>query len=140
MRVFGYVLCVLLAVGLTAVPATARDKREAPGAGDVSEVQGDVVEAFLNTLPADFAVAGTNPDGSTYAGTAQMSFNRQSLTAAITWQVGADTFQGSGPLQDGQLIIDWGQDTPVIYSVNADMSLSGTWAGGRATETLTPTP
>lgn len=110
------------------------------GGQETSEVRGDLVEAFLNSLPATFQVDGLNADGTSYSGTAQMSYNAVSFTASITWQVGADTFSGQGPLDNGRFVIDWGDTTPVIYTVNSDLSLTGSWAGGAASETLTSIP
>ncbi|MEQ8655876.1 MAG: hypothetical protein RIC24_01045 [Hyphomicrobiales bacterium] len=131
-----HILFVGLALGVApTAPALAQKGGEA-----TSEVRGDLVEAFLNTLPATFQVDGLNADGTAYSGTAQMSFNWNSMTATIVWQVGADTYQGQGPLDNGRLVIDWGDTSPVIYTVTPDLSLSGSWANGTASETLTPIP
>jgi hypothetical protein len=35
------------------------------------------------------------------------------------------------------LVVDWGDKTPVIYSLGDDGALDGEWADGSATETLT---
>jgi hypothetical protein len=35
------------------------------------------------------------------------------------------------------LVVDWGDKTPVIYSLGEDGALDGEWADGSATETLT---
>ena len=40
--------------------------------------------------------------------------------------------------QGNVLTIDWGQSSPVIYKVRPDGVLDGTWANGRAAETLYP--
>lgn len=133
-------LIVILASLLAVDPALAKGTNVQPGNDEQGEVHDGPVEAFLGTLPATFQVDGRNADGSAYAGTAQMSFNSSTLTATIVWQVGADTFQGQGPLNEGRFVIDWGDTTPVIYTVTPDLTLSGTWAGGRASETLTPIP
>jgi hypothetical protein len=34
--------------------------------------------------------------------------------------------------------VNWGQSAPVIYRVEDDGTLRGTWSNGRATEDLTP--
>lgn len=133
-------LTVTIASLLAVDPALAKGTNVQPGNAEQGEVRGDPVEAFLITLPATFQVDGLNPDGSAYTGTAQMSFNSSTQTATIVWQVGSDTFQGQGPLNEGRFVIDWGDTTPVIYTVTPDLTLSGTWAGGRASETLTPIP
>jgi len=36
------------------------------------------------------------------------------------------------------LTVDWGANAPVIYVINADGTLYGTWAKGKALELLTP--
>lgn len=134
------VLAALIVWTLLPSAALAQKGENNPDRQETSEVRGDLVEAFLNSLPARFQVDGLNADGSTYSGTAQMSYNSVSLTASITWQIGADTFSGQGPLDNGRFVVDWGDTTPVIYTVNSDLSLSGTWASGAASETLTSIP
>lgn len=134
-------MLVALTVWTLLPNAALAQKGDNNGSGqETSEVRGDLVEAFLNSLPATFQVDGLNADGTSYSGTAQMSYNAVSFTASITWQVGADTFSGQGPLDNGRFVIDWGDTTPVIYTVNSDLSLTGSWAGGAASETLTSIP
>lgn len=134
-------MLVALTVWAVQPSAALAQKGDNNGSGqETSEVRGDLVEAFLNSLPATFQVDGLNADGTSYSGTAQMSYNPVSFTASITWQVGADTFSGQGPLDNGRFVIDWGDTTPVIYTVNSDLSLTGSWAGGAASETLTSIP
>ena len=101
------------------------------------EARGDFVEAFLATLPATFQVDGINPDGSAYSGIAQLSFNPANLTLSVNWQIGSDSYSGSGPLDNGSFIINWGDTTPAIYTVTPELALSGTWAGGAAVEIMT---
>ena len=130
---------LLIALALLVAPSVAV-AGDASGGGSAGEARGDVVEAFLATLPARFRADGVNPDGSTYSGTAQITFDPASLTARFDWIVGGNSYSGSGPLDQGRFVIDWGADTPAIYTVNPDLSLSGTWAGGTASEILTPLP
>lgn len=126
----------------TVLPSAALAQKGETNTGgqETSEVRGDLVEAFLNSLPATFQVDGLNADGTSYSGTAQMSYNTASMTASITWQIGADTFSGQGPLENGRFVIDWGDTTPVIYTVDTNLSLIGSWAGGTASETFTSIP
>lgn len=131
-------------LGLAPLPASAQKGQTAPPApareDEGSEVRGDLVEAFLATLPARFQVEGTNPDGTTYFGTAEISFDWDTLTATFVWQIAGDTFRGEGPLDRGSLIIDWGQDEPAIYTVNPDLTLSGSWADGLGSELMIALP
>ena len=53
------------------------------------------------------------------------------------WRVGA-SFVGTGTLKDGSISVDWGSDSPAIYKLNPDGSLTGTWANGRGAEFLKP--
>lgn len=136
MRAAPLALMVLAAALAGPLPALAQ--KGAPAT--VQDAQADRMAAFLATLPARFAVDGTNPDGTAYAGTAALAWDAATGRATIRWQVGADSFEGSGPVEDGRLVIDWGQDTPAVYVVEPDLSLSGTWAGGLGTERLTVLP
>lgn len=86
--------------------------------------------------PGTYRVQGTNPDGSPYRGT--VTITRSGTLYQLRWQIGQDVFQGQGTLNGRVLTVDWGQPDPVIYQVQRDGTLEGTWAKGRATERLTP--
>jgi hypothetical protein len=43
-----------------------------------------------------------------------------------------------GRLQGRTLSVDWGDKYPVIYRLEDDGRLAGTWSNGAAEETLTP--
>jgi hypothetical protein len=133
------ILTLALLVGLSAFAfiSTPAMAKKGPGSQETSEVRGDQVEAFLSTLPARFQVDGVNPDGSFYSGTAQLSFDTASLTLTVNWQIGSNAYSGSGPLENGSFIINWGDTTPAIYTVTPELALSGTWAGGAASEIMT---
>jgi hypothetical protein len=103
--------------------------------------------ASVSTLAADiggeYAVNGTNFDGSRYRGTAEIALTSDT-TCNIVWQTGStaqgicmrngDSFAASYVMGDAIGL--------VIYRVNQDGSLEGLWtiAGqdGVGTETLTP--
>jgi hypothetical protein len=85
-----------------------------------------------------YRVQGTNPNGSAYQGT--LTIERSGSLYLLRWRIGQDIFQGQGTLNGSTLTVDWGQPDPVIYQVQHDGTLEGTWARGRARETLTPTP
>ncbi len=96
------------------------------------------------TLHSAYDVAGTNPDGSTYSGTARIQvISEASFT--IHWRIGGATYDGFG-MRDGDALaanytID-GKPGLVIYKVDDDGVFHGVWVvrgdneGG--TERLTP--
>jgi hypothetical protein len=99
--------------------------------------------AAAQSVGGDYAVSGTNFDGSAYSGTAQ-------ITAAgsgcrITWQTGSTSSRGTCMLANKafaahyQLGNEWGL---VVYELQPDGSLKGWWTisdkQGSGTETLTP--
>lgn len=83
-----------------------------------------------------YLVTGTNPQGGRYSGSCRITAlgdNRY----RFEWKVGA-SYVGTGLLKDGSISVEWGSDSPAVYKLNADGSLSGTWASGRGTEFLRP--
>lgn len=83
----------------------------------------------------EYHVAGTNADGSKYSGTAEIS--KINDLYCIKWEL-AKCYQGTGRLQGSTLTVDWGGQYPIIYTVQADRILKGTWANSTASEVLTP--
>jgi len=83
-----------------------------------------------------YRVQGTNPNGSPYRGT--LSIERSGSLYLFRWQIGKDTFQGQGTLNDRTLTIDWGSPDPIIYQVMNDGTLEGTWAKGQGKENVIP--
>jgi hypothetical protein len=128
-----FALLALLAVPLLGTSVLAQ-KAEQPTSEDASAYR---VQAFLPTLPDSFDVNGINTDGSRYQGTAEMEYDSTSETISMTWQIAEDTFRGTGSFVNGQLVIEWGASTPVIYSITENLNLSGTWDAGQASEELT---
>ncbi len=93
--------------------------------------------AFGETdLSGLYAVDGRNPDGSAYSGA--LSLTHAGDTIAAHWTVGADSYRGSGTLENRIVTVDWGSTYPVIYVVMPDGSLHGTWDNGRALEKASP--
>lgn len=92
--------------------------------------------AYQPQLEGEYSVLGRNPDGSPYQG--RVTITVKNGVAFFRWQITGETYHGQGPLNGNSLVIDWGDADPVIYRINADGSLSGTWSRGRASETLRP--
>ncbi|HNT27942.1 MAG TPA: hypothetical protein PKH10_07175 [bacterium] len=84
----------------------------------------------------NYEVVGYNPNGSQYRGS--LTIKRQGDLYYLTWYIGNNTFNGKGYLKGKTLTIDWGEQYPVIYTVQENGTLKGTWANGTASETLTP--
>ena len=83
-----------------------------------------------------YLVTGRNPSGGSYSGTCRitaMGDNRY----RFEWKVGPG-YVGSGVLRGDTISVEWGSDSPAIYKIQPDGSLSGTWANGRGTEFLRP--
>lgn len=94
------------------------------------------VLAYADGLTGNYSAQGRNPDGSAYRGIAQITETDGAV--AITWQVGTSTYTGVGKVDGRVLEINWNAEAPVIYVINADGTLYGTWAKGTALELLTP--
>ncbi len=89
-------------------------------------------------LPGEYSIDGVNPNGSTYGGTVTITAGGGG-TYNFRWQVGSrQTFRGTGRLRGRTITVNWGQKHPVIYRIEDDGTLRGTWSNGRATEDLTP--
>ncbi len=96
---------------------------------------GTASEAVLQShIEGTYAVNGKNPDGSRYQG--RVTITLKNKTAFFHWKIKGDDFYGQGQMIDGRLVVDWGQNDPVIYLLNSDGTLHGTWDAGRASETL----
>jgi hypothetical protein len=88
-------------------------------------------------IDGNYAVHGTNADGTTYRG--RVVIQGDGKNYHFDWLIAnGDTFTGTGRLNGNTIVVDWGQRYPVIYRVGADGVLHGTWDNGRATETLIP--
>ena len=92
-------------------------------------------EAVLQShIEGTYAVKGNNPDGSRYQG--RVTITLKNNTAFFHWEIKGEDFYGQGQMVDGRLVVDWGQTDPVIYLLDPDGTLHGTWDAGRASETL----
>jgi hypothetical protein len=91
-----------------------------------------------DNLLGEYSIDGRNPNGSTYGGTVTITAGSGG-TYNFRWRIGnGQIYRGTGRLRGRTLTVNWGQSAPVIYRVEDDGTLRGTWSNGRATEDLTP--
>jgi hypothetical protein len=105
-----------------------------------------VVAAHADTLmlAPKYDVAGTNPNGSKYAGTATIEVISDT-TFAIRWEIGSSVFKGFGMRMNDSVAATYvigGDPGLIIYKVDDSGVLSGLWSvrghNGSGTERLTP--
>lgn len=90
-----------------------------------------------NSIVGTYRAEGKNPNGSTYQ--MQVRIRRVAEKYLVEWlQSGSVKYSGTGTLIGGTFTVDWGSAQPVIYKVQPDGRLLGLWAGGSASENLTP--
>ena len=100
--------------------------------------------AQAQNIGGNYAVAGTNLDGSPYAGTAEVRLTSET-TCEIYWTTGGSTSSGicmrNGPAFSAGYELN-GKVGLVIYQVFDDGHMEGLWtiagANGIGTENLTP--
>lgn len=83
-----------------------------------------------------YTVEGTNAEGKSYEGTVEIE--KQGESYHLTWEVDGSSYEGDGTLAGNLLTVEWGNDTPLVYALADDGSLTGLWDGGYGEETLTP--
>lgn len=92
--------------------------------------------ASAQSVTGSYRAEGRNPDGSSYSGSVQIRDGEGMVL--VNWQVGNQSYSGSGT-RDGDVIwIHWGDTHPVVYVRMPSGELHGTWANGRALERLIP--
>lgn len=91
-------------------------------------------------IAGTYNLAGTNPDGSTYSGTVEITLV-EGATYTVTWNLPTQVFQGTGTLDGNTFTVDDGEFI-TVYTVQPDGVLNGTWSSagqeGTGTEVLTP--
>jgi hypothetical protein len=98
--------------------------------------------ATAQTISGRYEVQGTNPNGSGYSGTADITQTSAS-TCRIAWHVGTE-WRGICMLSGDVFAAAYHSDNTsglLIYRRRGDGSLSGVWTvggGGDGTETLIP--
>ena len=88
------------------------------------------------SVSGQYRAEGRNPDGSSYSGTVQIRENKGGVQ--INWQVGSQSYKGSGTRNGDVIWVDWGDTYPVVYVRMPSGELHGTWANGRGLERLIP--
>ncbi|NKB26395.1 MAG: hypothetical protein GKR99_02065 [Rhodobacteraceae bacterium] len=88
----------------------------------------------VRSLTGNYIAEGRNPDGSAYSGTVRIEETDGAV--AFAWNVGGQTYAGTGVREGRVVTVDWGAETPVVYVVMPGRELHGTWGGGTALERL----
>lgn len=99
--------------------------------------------ASAQTVGGDYTVAGTNPNGSTYTGTARIT--PSGSACKITWKTGSTSSQGVCMLANKAFAAFYKLDSDyglIVYELQPDGSLKGYWTiadqEGVGGEILTP--
>lgn len=100
--------------------------------------------SFAQNIGGSYTVQGTNHDGSTYSGDAEITLTSDT-TCEIVWETGGTTSNGICSRNNDAFAAAYilGQSVGlVIYKVQADGSMQGLWTiqgqPGTGTEVLTP--
>ena len=91
---------------------------------------------FAQSLAGSYDVWGRNLDGAVYTGTAQVRDDGE--TVSFFWQTTVGTYSGTGARDGNTILVDWGSDYLIVYTVMSDGELHGTWADGYALDRLSP--
>jgi hypothetical protein len=130
-------------------PAPAPQAQQAPvkqqaqpapqrNAATTGSEQGKDAIALLTVENGYYRVEGKNPAGRAYRGTCRLRKTGTNRYRFL-WSVGG-SYVGSGRVEGKTVTVHWGTDKPVIYRIQDNGILLGTWAGGKATENLYPVP
>lgn len=92
--------------------------------------------AAAQSVGGVYLAEGRNPDGSSYSGTVQIRDSKGVLF--FNWQVGSQSYSGSGTRNGDVIWVHWGDQYPVVYVRMPSGELHGTWANGRGLERLIP--
>ncbi|EBA15105.1 hypothetical protein RSK20926_04457 [Roseobacter sp. SK209-2-6] len=88
------------------------------------------------SVSGSYRAEGRNPDGSAYSGTVQIREAQGQIS--MNWQVGSQSYAGSGTRNGDVVWVNWGDTHPVVYVRMPSGELHGTWANGRGLERLIP--
>jgi len=91
-------------------------------------------------LEGNYALEGTNPNGTKYNGTAGIT--RSHGRYSVTWKIADHAFTGTGTLSGKTLTINrkgpGALSGVIVYRMGANGMLNGIWGAGKAEETLKP--
>lgn len=110
--------------------------RRALFCGLAAALMAAAVPVSAQSISGSYRAEGRNPDGSSYTGTVQINDNGGAIE--MHWQVGAQTYTGSGTRNGDVVWVNWGDTYPVVYVRMPSGELHGTWSNGRALERLIP--
>jgi hypothetical protein len=103
-----------------------------------------VAASAQTSIGGKYTVEGTNLDGSTYSGTAEVTLTSET-TCTIHWETGSTTSDGICMRNDESFAASYVSGDIfglVIYKVAPDGSMTGLWTiannGGAGTEILKP--
>jgi Caspase domain len=89
------------------------------------------------TIGGTYTIDGTNPNGTRYIGTCQIT-KRLDGDYDYTWTTGGSVSKGLGKLNNDIMTVNYGDTYPAIYKVlDNGKKLDGTWANGAGKEVLT---
>ena len=92
--------------------------------------------ALAQSLTGMYDVWGRNLDGAAYEGSAEVRDDGETVT--IFWNTTIGKYSGTGVREGKTVLIDWGSDYFIVYTVMRDGELHGTWADGYALDRLKP--
>ena len=106
------------------------------GALPISKIaQAQVMQNItVSDIAGEYSVNGRNPDGSAYKG--RVTISDVDGVANFVWKVSGQTYKGQGNFIGNVLVVNWGSSHPVLYTVDLDGNLAGTWNDGLASEKL----
>lgn len=143
-------LGIALSLSLTAcAPKTSSEPTSEPESTASPTADAEPTSTADTTTPAqstsiegEYAIQGTNPDGSSYEGSLSITSLGEDKYE-LKWSAGND-YQGIGFLRGETLAVGWGSAscTVAAYDVQSDGSLQGEWAlvGQPAVGAETATP
>ena len=93
------------------------------------------VFAFAQDLTGGYSAFGRYLDGTYYEGAVWIE---DGATIRVRWNIDGQAYEGIG-FRDGRVVVvDWGEQHPVIYVTMPNGELHGTWGNGQALEKLIP--
>ena len=92
--------------------------------------------AHAQSLAGMYDDWGRKLDGAAYEGSAEVRDDGETIN--IFWNTTAGVYSGTGARDGNIILIDWGSDYLIVYTIMEDGELHGTWADGYALDRLSP--